>query len=361
MIAAALRLGVGSLTARWRLGVLMSLAAALPFMAYLLLEAYRAGLRHAYSDADPATLVVQSSGSMGEFYGSRLPLDLRQEIAARGAREIHAEIHTIVGGSPAEAVLLRGVALEDYLNYADFALVDGRPLQPDDPPRSAMIGVRLAEKRELAAGDVLLLRGRRFNVLGVIATGTYADYEAWVSLADAQALLGWETDVSTYLIPAGQGLQAGDALSGGASVVAKGTASADLIAAWEPLFDLLKILSAALGVAATITLGELLLRLAWQRRRELAILRGLGFPRATLALYLLAQSAAVAALGLGLGVFGALGVGRFNQLGTLGITITPLFDPATLLAGALLAGLLALSGALIPAWRLNRLDILKGE
>lgn len=361
MIAATLRLGFSALAARRRLSLLMALAAALPFLAFLLLEAYRAGLHQTYSDANSAYLVVQSSGSMGEFYGSRLPAALAGELAGRGVREIFPEIHTILGGSPAEATLLRGVPLESYLDYESFTLVEGRPLQPGDPPRSAMIGARLAEKRGLSAGHDLLLRGRRYTVLGVFFAGTYADHEAWVALSEAQALLGWEGDVSTYLIPAGQGLQPGEALSGGASVVAKGAASADLTAAWEPFFDLLRIVSISLGAAAAITLGNLLLRLAWQRRRELAILRGLGFPRYTLALYLFSQAAAITALAFVFSVFVALGIGRFNQLATLGISITPLFALPTLLTGALLAALLAILGALLPAWQFNQLDILKGE
>ena len=87
-----------------------------------------------------------------------------------------------------------------------------------------MIGARLAEERQLLPGDMIPVRGRDFQVVGIFDVNTYASNEVWISLEDAQALLGWGTDVSVYVIPNGETYQEGDTLPGGISVVEKETA-----------------------------------------------------------------------------------------------------------------------------------------
>lgn len=357
MMLTIFRLGATELTIRWRMALVMVLVVTLPFLSYLELDVYRSGLRRLYSDATPAFLVVQSNGSMGEFYGSRLPAQMGDELVSRGARLVVPEIHTIIGSSPATAILLRGIPLDLYTQTESFNMLAGRPLQPGDDSRLAMVGKRLAEKLDISAGSSIELRGRAFRVIGVFSIGTYADHEAWISLPDAQALLNWGSDVSVYVIPAGQGLSAGDQLPDGASVVQKGDSGASLIQEWAGFFNLLKVISISLGVAAAVSLANLLWRLAWQRRRELAILRSLGFGRSALVVYLLCQGIIITCLGYGLGLLGALAVGRFTELRTAGISVQAVYSPQVLLTSLVFAGLIVLAGAVLPAWQLSRANL----
>ncbi len=132
------------------------------------------------------------------------------------------EIHTVTGVSVQDATLLRGIDLRQYQRLETFSMLSGRSLHPGDSPRLAMLGVLLAERKHLKTGDAISLRGRNFTVVGIFQNGTYMDNQAWISLADAQALLGWGQDVSVYIIPDQGILHEGDTLPGGLSVTRKG-------------------------------------------------------------------------------------------------------------------------------------------
>jgi ABC-type lipoprotein release transport system permease subunit len=352
-----LRLSVRALLDHARLALVMALAVAVPLACYLTLGAYHAGLAGRYPQSSAAFLVVQLSGSFGEFYGSRLPAELSAELLAAGASRVIPEIHTVVGTTAGDAVLLRGIPLDSYPLVEEFSLVAGRPLLPGDPPRLAMLGARLAEARGLLPGDTIQIRGRDFQVVGIFDVPTYVANEAWIALADAQALLGWGTDVSIYKIPSGETYAAGDALPGGISVVKPGASSATLLNEWEPFFGLIELVLNALGLAAAIALASILWRLAWLQRRELAILRSLGFGRRGLAAYLLVQGVVITLLGFVFGCLGAWLVGALTAIRTAGLSIHAHFDLQVILASLGFAALLALAGAAVPAWWLNRLNL----
>jgi ABC-type lipoprotein release transport system permease subunit len=362
-----LRSGFIELVTHRRLVLVMALVIAFPVLTYLLLDAYRNGIVVSFTASNPSLLVVQSNGSMGEFYGSRLPAQLEADLAARGAGLIVPEIHSVVGGTPATAVLLRGIPLDTYEQVEEFRMVAGRPLSPADgkspgaqggrATRLAMLGDKLAEKRGLTPGDTIEIRGRAFQVVGVFSTGTYVDHEAWISLPDAQALLGWGSDVSVFIIPTGTGLKPGDSLVYGSSVVPKGDSGADFIQEWSPFLSLLGNVVIALSLGAVIALANMLSRLAWQRRRELAIFRSLGFGRGAMGLYLWSQGITITLLGFVLGTAGALMLGMLFEADTAGFTLHALFNVKILFSSLVFALVLALAGSAFPVWQMSRFNL----
>lgn len=357
MLTSLLRLGLQTLAARWKVTLLMAIIIALPLTGYLILEAYRAGLAHQFPEIDSDLLVVQSSGSMGEFYGSRLPADLVVELKNRGSRLVIPEIHTVTGTSPDNAILLRGIPLESYTQIETFRLLAGRPLQAGDASRLAMIGVKLAERRKINAGDFFEIRGRRFQVIGIFSTQTYADYEAWISLPAAQTLLGWGTDVSVYVIRANTGLQAGEQLPFGASIVPQGTSSGEIVQEWKSFIDFMATIASTLGLAAMVALANLLWRLAWMHRHELAILRSLGFGQGALAFYLMAQSGVITLLGYIFGSLGAFLLGALTETRAAGISTQAYFSPRVLAASLVFAILIAVAGSSLPVWQISQSNL----
>jgi ABC-type lipoprotein release transport system permease subunit len=274
------------------------------------------------------------------------------------------EIHTVVGLSPRDAVLLRGVSLDQYLEVESIKIIAGRPLQPGDPPRLALIGSRLAEERGAGPGGAIQIRGRDFQVAGVFEMGTYADYEAWVSLAGAQDLMGWANEVSVFIIPAGETLNPGDELPGGLSVVRKGETGVNLVKEWQPLFDLLGLVASALGAAAAVTLANILWRLAWLRRRDLAILLSLGFGRPALCVYLLTQAASVGCLGFLFGTGAAYLLSAVTSVRTAGISIQAVYDASVLAWSLVFILLISLAGSVLPLiWlaRANLAELLRAD
>lgn len=343
-------LGFKELAVRWRAVFAMGLTISLPILIFLLLNGYQTGLESRYDNIQVNYLLVQQTGSMGEFYGSRLPASLREELARKGISWMAAELHTITGTTPENAILLRGVELENYSIIEEYQMIEGRPLQKDDSRRLAMIGINLAEQQNAYTGDIIQIRGRDFSVVGIFSNGTYADYEAWISIEDAQTLMGWGSDVSVYVIPADEYLKAGDSLPGGISIVHKGDSGQDLISEWKPLYKLLGIISATLGVAVAVALTNILWRLAWLRRRELAILQSIGFGKLTLFWYLFEQGLGITTIGFCLGLTEAVIVGMLIPLRTAGISIDAVIDLRVFLLSLGFAGVITLTGAGMPAY-----------
>lgn len=357
-------LGVRALLDHRRLAGLMALTVAISLAAFLILRGYQAGLAKRYIHLSSAHLLVEKSGSIGEFTGSRIPAQVGAQLLALGASQAVPEIYSVVGLTPDDAVLLRGISLEKYTDYESFRILSGRPLQPGDPPRLVMIGVRLAEERGLNPGDILPIRGRDFQVTGIFDIGGFADFQAWISLEDAQQLMGWGSDVSVFIIPAGEKLKQGDELDGGLSVIRKGETGINLVAECRPLFDLLELVTLALGAAAAVSLANVLGRLVWLHRRDLAILLSLGFGRPALSAYLLAQGSAIGAAGFLSGCAAAFVLGALTQIRTAGISIQAVFDWNVLGGSLVFALVLTLTGCLLPVvWlaKTNLVELLRSE
>ncbi len=338
----ALRLVAADL--RLRAGLLIGtiLLVAIPLTGFLLLDGFNRGIDLRFGDVAKTDLLVQQSNSVGEITGSRIAAGTGDDLLAAGEAFAIPEIHAIAGTSNANAVLLRGVDPARYEAVTTFDLVEGRPLRPGDDPRAAFIGTDLAAQRGIAAGDPVRLRGRDFTVIGIFTTGTYVDNEAWLSLAAAQDLLGWGDDVSLFIIPATGPLQAGDRFDDTLSVVERG----EIVAAideWQPILGLGRTGSWALAVAAAVILSTVLWRLAWLRRRDLAVLRSLGMGRSVVMGFLAAHGALATLVGLGAGIVLAFALVPLFSFSGLGFATRPVLDPLVIIRAAALGFLILLA------------------
>jgi putative ABC transport system permease protein len=266
-------------------------------------------------------------------------------------------IHTLTGTSVQNAVLLRGIDLAHYQETELFTLTAGRSLQPGDAERLAMVGSRLLETKGITVGDAIQLRGRDFTVVGIFHTGSYVDNEAWISLADAQRLLGWGEDVSVYLVPDEGILEENSVLPGGISVVRKGEGVRGVVFQYEPLIDLMSLVSLMLGAVVVLSMANIFLRLAWLRRRELAILRTVGFPPFSLAGYLFAQVGGITLAGLLLSALATQGIIAGEKLTVAGFSIAPRLEAATVVSSLGWAVFIMLAGSLLPALWISRMNL----
>jgi ABC-type lipoprotein release transport system permease subunit len=268
-----------------------------------------------------------------------------------GVSQAVPELHDNVGTSFRDLLMLRGVQLERYQQVTSFKMLSGQALQPGDPQRTAMVGRRLADKLDLTPGQEILIRGRKFQVIGVFHTGTYADNEAWVSLTAAQTLLGWGEDVSLFILPDEGLLHPGDSLPGGLSVARHGAGPYLAISQFDTMFQMLDIVVRTLAVAAVLALTNTLIRLAWLRRRELAILRCVGFQFQALIFYLFSQAVVLALAGTVLGIAGSGAIFTLMRADMGGMSLQPSLDPSLALTCLGLAAGISLLGTALPiAW-----------
>jgi ABC-type lipoprotein release transport system permease subunit len=326
-------------------------------LIYLGLGGYRAALQHEFGDLPYNDLIVQESNTNGEFFGSHLSPETGDRLLAMGVSQVIPEIHDYTGTSISNIIILRGIDLENYQRVNSFKILAGRALQHGDPRRSAMIGWRLADRFSLAPGQEITLRGRQFKVTGTFQTGTYVDNEAWIALEDAQALLNFGSDVSIYIIPAEGILKAGDTLPGNVSIVKRGLGPQITSDQFQPLFRMMEQIYYALGIAAILTLATVLFRMAWIHRRELAILRSVGFHGQALVVYLLSQTLVLTWFGV---ILGTLGAGLLFSLQNdylVGMTLRPILSLQTGLSGLGISMVIALCGTILPAWWFSRINL----
>lgn len=356
-MAAMLHFGLRDLTHQWKLGLAMSLAVAISVMVYLTNIGYSASLSEQFKLLAPQYLTVQEANSLGEIYGSRLSPEIREFLLGAGASLIVPEIHDVVGTSMQNATLLRGVDLSQYRQVDAFEMVNGQALGPGEPERLAMVGQRLAQTLSIQPEDTIRLRGRNFKVMGVFKTDTYADNEAWISLEDAQNLLGWNQDVSIYIILDEGIFHEGDNLPGGVAIARRGEGAKSVSEQYQPILSVLQVIAQAMGIAAILALGNILWRLAWLRRRELAILRSVGFSRRSVAGYLFIQSALITTVGLLCGTAGTLCLSVLVKTRSFGFEIQPYFTTQTLGATFLWTAAITLLGTILPVWRFSQLNL----
>jgi ABC-type lipoprotein release transport system permease subunit len=326
-------------------------------LVFLGLGGYRYAIKQEFGFLPYDDLIVQQSDTVGEFYGSRLSPQVAEQLRTLGVTRIIPEIHEYTGTSIADIIILRGIDLEHYQQVNSFKILSGQALTAGEPPRTAMLGWRLADLLDVQPGQEVSLRGRQFVVKGTFQTGTYVDNEAWISLDDAQKLLGYGRDVSIYIIPDEGILKAGDTLPGGISVVERGLGPRNTSQDFEPLLRIIEIIHNTLGIAVLLTLTNLLLRTAWIRRREMAILRCVGFYTHTLAFYLLSQALVLAWSGVILGLLGTVILFSFMKTDIIGMSLHPVLTLQTGLASLGQSTGIAILGTALPAWWFSRMNL----
>jgi hypothetical protein len=358
-MTAIISLASKDLLKRWKLIIVLAFLFGITFANFLALFGYQKSALGVYSQLETDWLVVGKSDGMSEVHGSRLTPAVRDLLIQKGYPDPIPEIHQIVGTSLANGTLLCGYGLEDYRKIRSFSLLAGRALEVGDPERLAMVGETLSRTRKVQVGSDILLRGRKFQVIGIFKTDSIQDNEAWVSLKDAQELLNYGEDVSLFLIPAGGSLQPGDLLLEGVSITQKGETSGVFGPSIISFYNFMGVMGSLGFIATAITLANLLWRLAYLRRREFGILRSLGFGSRSILFYFFIQAGLIILGGIliGLVVSILLLFPIFNDLSAFGFGVSFNLD---LMTGGLLAlitaGILAI-GVIIPMTSVIRSSI----
>jgi len=357
MVTWALLFAFHELRRQWKLGLTLAAVFGVSVGAYLTLLGYEKSMKDTFTPIKTAYLVIQEPVAFGEISGSLLPLVTADRLYSLGITQLIPEIHAITGTSVKDYRLIHGVDLKYYQAVFPFELLAGRALQEGDSERTAMIGWRLSEKLDINVGEVVKLRGRSFTVIGIFKTGSFSDHEAWIPLNSAQKLLGYGEQVSIYLTPDDGLLHPGMILDNTLEVVLQGNGVNKALGQYLPILSLMDTVIQALGAAAAFILTHVLLRLAWLRRHDLAVLRTIGFSTTSLGLYLLTQSCVVLIVGITIGFGVAYSMPLFAHIDMAGVTVYPAFTLESLVRSFAWLTAITLIGTLTPTWWLNRVNL----
>jgi putative ABC transport system permease protein len=268
------------------------------------------------------------------------------------------------------AVQLRGVSGNVFAVRPEVRVVDGRP--PHFGRDEAMIGKALASNYTglTLGGEVTLRKGRRVAIVGVFeAQGSAYESEIWTGLDVVRTSMGWEG----YLSSVTAVLDSKDALDGFATALGAdhslGVTAVSERAYYEriseglarsvtTLGDLMTLIFACGAMlGAAITMNEAIAR----RRKEIGVLRALGFSAPDVMLTFMLEAAGLALVGamLGVGLASLLSLGHFSMtnLGS-GNEIAFPFEPrlGIMVQSLLLGAMVGVLGGFFPALEAARTD-----
>jgi putative ABC transport system permease protein len=330
----------------------------------------RASLDEALEEGFVGDFVVDS----GTFGMIGLPSSVAEEIAELPEVAVSAPVRFAPAQVAGEEKGLTGT-VEGAFEVLDLDMVDGRPsLAPDE----VVVNEDEAEDAGLGVGDQVEIAflddardedQRTATVSGVYATGPATDLGAYVVGVEVfQAAVPTSTDFQVF-VQLQDGVSVAEAEPALEQIVDP-LPSADVQSVEEYKDEIggqldillgliggllfLAILIAFLGIVNTISLSII------ERTRELGLLRAVGMRRRQLRSAIRWESAIISlfgtALGLAVGLIGGWGIVRALRDEGFEVFAVPVL---WLVALSVIAGLLGLAAAVIPAWRAGRMNVLE--
>jgi hypothetical protein len=288
--------------------------------------------------------------------------DLRPEATRLAARpETEAVSAATIVRLHSGSVLFDALAIDPVKGSTPPTVVEGRAAQA---PNEIMVGTRTLEDLHRRIGDeITVSTGGRPARLRVVGRGVLPEFAGSARLGEgaamtydgARRIIGNQAVADVILVrarpgPAGEKFLAelSHTRIGNVYLPAKPSDLVDL----GRVGGLPSVIAGLLALMAIATLAHALFSAARRRRRELAILKVLGFRRRQVSAAIAWQATVVAALGVVIGVPLGVALGRWgwqafaHQLGVPDAPVTPLL---AMLAVAVLAVVAAFLTALIPA------------
>jgi putative ABC transport system permease protein len=266
------------------------------------------------------------------------------------------------------AVQVRGVSENVFALRPEVRMVEGRP--PVFGRDEAMIGAAIAGNYQgiELGGQLTLKKGRDIRIVGLFeAQGSAYESEVWTDLDVVRTSMGWEGYLSSVTVA----LESRSAFDGFATVLeadkSLGLAAVPERAYYEKVSEGLARSVTTLGdlvtlifacgamLGAAITMNEAIAR----RRKEIGVLRALGFSAPEVMAAFVVESAAVSIAGalLGVGVASLLAFARFSVVnyGTGNEIAFPFEPEPAILLGSLLTGAaVGVLGGFFPALKAAR-------
>jgi putative ABC transport system permease protein len=341
------------------------------------------GMRTTIASAGDATRAIVMQHDQWSELGSLFDQSvLAQVAAAPGIRRddrghplvtgelVASQILGMAAGDRLSTIFIRGVAGNVLQLRPEVRLAGGRAIVPGTA--EALVGKSLVPLQpELALGHSFeLAAGRPVTVVGVFeAGGSVLESEVWVDLDAARSALGQEGKLSSVTAQ----LEQQEAFDGFALPLTQdkqtGLDVARESAYYTKISGGMASVISALGVveAVIFSLGAVCATMivfygaVAQRRREIGVLRALGFGRAAILAAFLSESVALALAGGGFGVALAL-LTPWLDFTTVnfatGTEVTFRFhpDPSALLLAVLVAVGIGVLGGTLPALRAARMS-----
>jgi putative ABC transport system permease protein len=260
----------------------------------------------------------------------------------------------------------------DYFRAMGIALLRGRSFDGRDVPtgRSAIISQSVAQK--LFPGEDPVGRGIRLfgqpphEIVGVVANVRQDRLDTDASLQVYRPFVQVPDNDLLFVVRTAGAVQGESVLAGIRKAITRADPKVPVFAA-RPMagaigdsiarqqfsmrvfgmFSVLALLLAVVGIYGVMAYS------VTQRTREIGLRMALGAQAGSVVRLVLSEGGRVVAIGVGMGVAGALLLSGFLEKLLFGV---PAQDPVTLVGVAVVMALSAIPACLVPAWRASRVD-----
>lgn len=315
-------------------------------------------------------VMVQQSGRL-QMASSVLPESLGDKIAAvEGVAAVYPSLIEVLSMLPDD---MMGVVVQGWPAKSEpllrLDLIAGG-LFESSTAREVVVGKRLAAALAVEVGDVTeLVQGEPFNVVGIFDSPNVFDSGSmFAPLGALQELMLREGEVTMFgvvgeshepgaLRDLATRIAAADSkLSADvADDVAQRSTEIRLARSFAWLTSMIAIMIGSVGMLNTMMMA------VFERTREIAMLRALGWRRRRVIALILGESTLLCVAGAVVGIAGAILMVRFlSEMPAAGRLVAGDVAPDVMLQGLLLALLLGLLGGLYPAWSAARLAPVEG-
>ena len=254
-------------------------------------------------------------------------------------------------------IALVGVNWEQERGIKSYWATDGSfPTKADQ----VLIGSLAAEKIGISAGDSIDIHGNAFSISGVLLeTGSDDDSVILMDLERLQGLLG-KPDVVSFIEVAAlcSGCPIGDIVSQiktnlpGTSVIALQNVVNQRMASVHFVQKLALSISLVILVTASAMVGLSMLSAVNERKKDIGILRSLGYSKSRVFLVFCLEASVIGVLAGCVGYLIGFGA-SYRALDYLSIAdgAKPVFSFGQLMLSSLAFSLIAIVSALYPAWK----------
>lgn len=329
-----------------------------------IVQAFQNSLLTLYEERGVDLIAVRAGGvqRMGSTLDEAIGAKIRQQ---PGVRDVTAGLVEVVSFEEMDlfGVLVRGLS-DDSFMLEDMKIISGRQLAPDDT-RVVMLGKVLAKNLQKKVHDTIeVFEDEPFEVVGIYESFTIFENGSMVMpLAELQRLMDRQDEVTAFLIVAEY--SDAESLEDLQQRIADLAPNLEVLPARE-LVDSAIELRMARAVAwmtstvallvGTIGMINTMLTAVFERTRELAVLRAIGWRKWSVMKMILCESIVLALIGAVVGTLAAIGLTQL--LGTLPISerlVAGGIAPEVVLQGFAVALFVGVAGGLYPAFRAARL------
>ncbi len=348
-------------------GVAVAVAAVVSLVG--IVRGFEASLLELY-DRQGIDLMVSQSGRV-QLTSSVLAESLADEIARLdGVAQAYPSLIDALSLDDGDmmGVVIQGWPVSSQ-PLRSLELTEGQPLSDSGPP-AVLMGRRLAEAMGKSVGDsVELLDGEPFSVAGIFDSYNVFESGSMVTrLADLQQLLLRDGDITLVGVVAADrdpesvaklrqriedlhpGIDANPVRE-----LAESSTEIRMARAFAWLTSTIALLIGSIGMLNTMMMA------VFERTREIAMLRALGWRRRRIIALVLGEASVLCAAGAAVGIVAAVVlVDTLSKMPEAGRLVAGDISTAVMLQGLSLALALGVLGGLYPAWAAARMAPVDG-